>query len=379
MSVAARARGTASAEGADGPYRVMIADDSAVVRGLFARYLEAESDVAVVASVGNGQLAVQALDRHDVELVILDIEMPVMDGMTALPLLLQKKPDLKVLMASTLTARNAAISLKALSIGASEYVTKPSSSGSLHKATDFKRELIDKVRALGATARKGGLLPKRARAAAPPAPAKGLYSGAKVTLRPQSTNIPGVLAIGSSTGGPQALFTIFGLLKGQITCPIFITQHMPPTFTKILAENLENVSGIKAAEAEDGERVTSRRIYVAPGDHHMMVVGGATDAKIKLTKDPPENFCRPAVDPMFRSLAAVYKGRVLGVVLTGMGSDGTKGAKHIVEANGTVIAQDEATSVVWGMPGSAATAGLCSKVLQVSDIAPHLVRTFRAG
>lgn len=369
-----------------GPIRVMVVDDSAVVRGLVSRMLEEDPAIQVVSSVGNGQMALQGLDRHEVDVVILDIEMPVMDGLTALPLLLRKSPGLKVVISSTLTLKNAEVSLKALEMGASEYLTKPSSSRDISGGTDFRQELISKVQVLGrARHRDQGRGSPAARqtdtrartpigsTAAPAARAPA----APISLRSPSSERPDVIAIGSSTGGPQALFTVFGdMRKGGAwpSQPILITQHMPATFTTILAGHISRASGLEAAEGKDGDVIKGGQVYVAPGDYHMVVEGRGTQKVIRLNQNPPENFCRPSVDPMFRSIASVYGRRTLGVILTGMGSDGTKGGAMIVEAGGTIIAQDEATSVVWGMPGAVAQAGLCTAVLPIGDIGPYISR-----
>jgi len=388
------------------PLRVMIVDDSAVVRGLESRMLSEDPEITVVASVGNGQLAVQALDRHDIEVVVLDIEMPVLDGLSALPKLLARNPGLKIIMASTLTLRNAEISLQALQAGAADYVPKPAASRDISGESEFKRDLVSKVRALGAARRREVRFRSGAAGAAPAAGASTGQSAARarerdvsprtpVADRPQRTLTPlaprpaptvvlrkapkvqetvDIIAIGSSTGGPQALFTVLGALKanGGARQPILITQHMPATFTTILAGHISRSAGMEAHEAIDGEVIEGGKIYVAPGDFHMIVDSRGAQRVIRLNQDPPENFCRPAVDPMFRSVARVYGRRVLGVVLTGMGSDGTKGGAMIVEAGGTIVAQDEATSVVWGMPGSIAQAGLCTAVLPVGDIGSYI-------
>jgi len=370
----------ASKKGSDTAYRVMMVDDSAVIRRLMTRLLEAEPDIVISASVGNGKQALEALDRHDIEVIILDIEMPVMDGMMALPLLLKKRPDVKVLISSTLTAKNAAISLKALSMGASDYLTKPQAAG-LRSADEFKRDVVEKIRALGQLVRSRGRGAEAARPtpSAPGATApRGLYPKSKIVLRKAPIERPAVLAIGSSTGGPQALFNLFDLIDKPLNAPILITQHMPPTFTRILAERLGAMTGLPAGEGIDGEAVIRNHIYVAPGDHHMTVVDKGGIPTIQITNGPPENFCRPAVDPMLRGVAEVYGRKVLVVILTGMGSDGALGSQVVVDGNGSVIAQDEATSVVWGMPGAAATSGVCSAVLPLSGIAPYVMRRFGA-
>jgi two-component system chemotaxis response regulator CheB len=384
-----------SASSVDEPIRVMVVDDSAVVRGLVTRMLEEDPHVQVVASVGNGQMAINALDRHDVEVVILDIEMPVMDGLTALPLLLKVDPHLQVIMASTLTLKNADISLRALEKGAADYIPKPTSSREISGGVDFKTHLIQKVNALAALRRRyprrlartepvaprptmaPALRPGGAAAEAPAAPRPAIFhrQTQPLVLRPASNEVPDVIAIGSSTGGPQALFAVLGNLKaGTLRQPILITQHMPPTFTTILAEHISRVSGWAAAEGVDGEVIRPNRIYIAPGDFHMVVESKGVDKIIRLNKNPPENFCRPSVDPMLRSIAAAYGRKVLVVILTGMGSDGLKGGQVVTEAGGNVIAQDEATSVVWGMPGAVATAGICSAVLPLNDIPQQILR-----
>ncbi len=363
----------------------MVVDDSAVVRGLLTRYLEEDPDITVVASVTNGKLALEQLDRHTIDVVVLDIEMPVMDGMTALPRLLEKQPGLVVIMASTLTLKNADISLRAMSMGAADYVPKPTSAHGLTTGVDFRRELVSKVKSLGRQrgGRAGGGRQAFARPTPParPAPAangtarpaaKPAVRGGPITLRPAATTAPEILAIGSSTGGPQALFKLLGGLGGKLPLPIVITQHMPPTFTTILAEHISRASGWPCTEAKDGDPLRAGHILVAPGDYHMVVEAKGTQRVVRLNQNPPENFCRPSVDPMLRSMGPLYGRKLLTVILTGMGQDGLEGGRKVVEAGGTIIAQDEATSVVWGMPGAVAQAGLCSAVLPLTEIAPMI-------
>ncbi|MBF0562363.1 MAG: chemotaxis response regulator protein-glutamate methylesterase [Alphaproteobacteria bacterium] len=372
----------------------MVVDDSAVVRGLMTRMLEADSSISVVASVGNGQAAVQSLSHYDIEVIVLDIEMPIMDGLTALPKLLQKDPDIQIIMSSTLTLKNADISLRAIEAGAADYIPKPSTSKEITGGLDFKRDLVEKVKALGAVRRA----PKRRRPGVP-SPAVPLGERSKVPaarvpftssasgagpatpaapsaiiLRKPSDQIPEVIGIGSSTGGPQALFKLLAAMHngGGITQPIVITQHMPATFTTILAQHIQRISGREATEAQDGETLRGGHIYVAPGDFHMVIESRGSEKVIRINKNPPENFCRPSVDPMFRSLAKVFGSHVLAVVLTGMGSDGAKGGQEIYKAGGTVLAQDEASSVVWGMPGATAQAGICAAVLPLDEIAAFI-------
>ncbi len=361
---------------------VMIVDDSAVVRGLVARILDSEPTVRVVASVANGEVAVDRLRTTAIDIVILDIEMPVMDGLTALPKLLAIDPRLKVIMASTLTTRNAEISLKCLDDGAVDYIPKPSTVrdvGGIAGGSDaFRRELLEKIIAHGTQRHRQPAA--RSETARAPMPAAGLVGRAETTAPPRAISLrqpspvrPLVLAIGCSTGGPQALKALLsGLVTVQMTLPILITQHMPPRFTAILADHIRQQTGRDSTEAVDGEALLAGRIYVAPGDRHLRVLRHEGRHILRLGDDPPQNFCRPAVDPMFHSLAQVFGPRVLAVVLTGMGSDGRKGAQAIVDAGGTVVAQDEASSVVWGMPGAVAMAGLCSAVEPITRLVPVL-------
>jgi len=362
----------------------MLVDDSAVVRGLVTRILESEPDIEIVASVGNGQMAVSSLERVSVDVALLDIEMPVMDGLTALPKMLQTDPGLKIIMQSTLTMKGASVSLRALEMGAADYIAKPTATRELAGGADFRTELLSKIRALGQARQRSASRPPRP-AGAPPRPAATgipaaparvqIHPSTTVTLRTAPVESFDVIAIGSSTGGPQALFTLLGAMRaGTVTQPILITQHMPATFTTILAEHISRVSGWEAREGQDGEVVRSGRVYIAPGDFHMVVEVRGTEKIVRLNKNPPENFCRPSVDPMLRSIAAAYGRRVMTCILTGMGSDGLKGGQAVIACGGTVIAQDEPSSVVWGMPGAVATAGVCSAVLPLPEIAPWIMK-----
>ena len=361
----------------------MVVDDSAVIRGLISRWISAESDMTVVASLRTGLEAVNQLDKIKPDVAVLDVEMPELDGISALPLLLQKKRDLIVIMASTLTRRNAEISFKALSLGASDYIPKPESTREPTAADIFHHDLIQKIRAFGAKVRRAAaarpLVPVTAPAADKLREAVPRQAAAPAPLKYRAFSLqpPRVLLIGSSTGGPQALMSLVTDLGPVIDrSPVLITQHMPPTFTTILAEHLARSSKRPAHEAVDGEIVKAGRIYLAPGGRHMRVVRQGADVMIALDDGPPVNFCKPAVDPLFTSATEVWQGGTLAVVLTGMGSDGMRGGKDVVAAGGSVIAQDEATSVVWGMPGAAANAGICAAVLPLNQIAPKLVRLF---
>lgn len=363
------------------PLRVMVVDDSVVIRGLIARWIEAEPDMVVAASLRTGRDAVNQVERVDPDVAVLDIEMPDLDGISALPLLLAKKRNLVVIMASTLTRRNAEVSLKALSLGASDYIPKPESTREKDAAEIFRRDLIEKIRHLGARRRRSSstvtsppLVPSaehgRETHVRPVVPQQPV-------LRPFGTIAPRALLIGSSTGGPQALISLITELGPVIDrVPVLITQHMPPTFTTILAEHLARASRRPAHEGVDGEPVKAGQVYLAPGGRHMRVARQGSGAVIALDDGAPVNFCKPAVDPLFTSAIGVWQGAIMAVVLTGMGSDGMRGGKEIVGAGGSIIAQDEATSVVWGMPGSAANAGICSAVLPLGQIAPKLNRLF---
>jgi two-component system chemotaxis response regulator CheB len=369
------------------PIRVMIVDDAVVARSIMARWVDAEPDMKVAASLRTGREALEKLEANDPDVVLLDVEMPELDGLAALPLLLTKKRDLVVIMVSTLTRRSAELSLRALALGATDYVPKPETTYEAMTSAAFRRELIEKVRGLGRkrlAARK--LIPaleERLPRGQPPvlqsAPDVALRRADtnEVSLRPFAVTMPRALLIGSSTGGPQALTVLLEKLPEAIDrAPVLITQHMPPTFTAVLAEHLSRASGRGAHEAEHGEPVLAGGIYLAPGARHMRVVRDGDGVKIGLSDDPPVNFCKPAVDPLFTSAAGAWGPALLALVLTGMGNDGTRGAADIVAAGGSVIAQDEATSVVWGMPRSVAQAGLCSAVLPLSQIAPKILGLF---
>jgi two-component system chemotaxis response regulator CheB len=342
----------------------MVCDDSAVIRTAISRMLESDPGVRVVAKVANGRLAIEELRRTPVDVVVLDIEMPVLDGMSALPLLLRADPDLRIIMASTLTTRGADIAMRALRLGASDYVPKPSSIGTSSDES-FRRELVEKVK---------GLARLRRRKAQPPA---AMRQPTLTSLRPAPPLPARLLAIGSSTGGPQALFTLVQGLGRVVNIPVVLTQHMPATFTPILADHLSKLGGLQCTEAVDGEPLQNGRIYLAPGDRHLLVEAKAGAMRARLSTDPPENFCRPSVDPMLRTAAVACGGRVLVAMLTGMGHDGLAGTRSVVEAGGAAIAQDEATSVVWGMPGAVAQAGLCHAVLPLPRIAPKLLEMLR--
>jgi two-component system chemotaxis response regulator CheB len=347
------------------PIRVMVVDDSAVVRGLVSRWIDEEPGLKVVARHANGKLAVEDVVRSAPDIVLLDIEMPVMDGLEALPLLLRARPGLRVLMVSTLTQRNAEISFKALALGAIDYVPKPDTNREITLEPDFRREVIEKIKVLGPLGlrRKGAEAPDFTTAAQPEArETNRAFRRHAFSLVP-----PRVIAIGSSTGGPQALGSLLGALSPSLSrLAVLVAQHMPPMFTTVLAERLARATGREAREGRDGEPLKLGSIYVAPGNHHMTVARQEAPC-LRIGSGPPVSFCRPAVDPLFASVASTFGPAALGIVLTGMGTDGAAGARTIAEAGGSVIAQDEASSVVWGMPGAAA--GVCAAVLPPEEIA----------
>jgi two-component system chemotaxis response regulator CheB len=366
------------------PIRVMVVDDAIVARRLLTRWIGAEHDMIVAACLRTGREAVDQVEACDPDVIVLDVDMPELDGISALPLLLRKKPDLVVIMASTLTRRSAEVSLRALALGAADYIPKPQAALDAAMSVAFHRELIDKIRGLGRRrlpARRDATIPaarERLPAAGRPGAVPPYAEAAILGLRQFARAVPRALLIGASTGGPQALTSLIGQMGTTLErAPILITQHMPPTFTTVLAEHLTRVSGHCVREAEHDEAVVAGSVYVAPGGRHMRVVRGRDGAPaIALGDDPPINFCKPAVDPLLSSAAALWGAGSLALVLTGMGSDGTRGAADIAAAGGSVIAQDEATSVVWGMPRSVAQAGLCSAVLPLGEIAAKVNRLF---
>ncbi|MAP48982.1 MAG: chemotaxis response regulator protein-glutamate methylesterase [Oceanicaulis sp.] len=339
----------------------MIIDDSAVVRGLVSRWIEADSRLQVAATCADGEVGVRKAAELQPDIVVLDIEMPRMDGLTALPQILKACPKAKVVMASTLTLKGGEITMRALSLGAADYAPKPEA-GRVAGAEAYRKELLDKLVAL--SPRSAGVAPRPA--AVRPATPRPVAPARK----------PSLIAIGSSTGGPQALREVIAALPRDIKVPIVITQHMPKLFTAILAEHLSKL-GMPAAEAKEGEPLRPGRIYLAPGDFHMTLRSANGVISTHIDQSPPVNFCRPAVDPLFNSCAKVAGNGVLAVVLTGMGHDGRDGARTIREAGGQVIAQDQASSVVWGMPGAVAEAGLADQILSLKDIGPELSRRLK--
>jgi two-component system chemotaxis response regulator CheB len=339
----------------------MVVDDSAIIRRMISRWVTEAGGFDVVCTASNGRMAIDLAERHKPDIILLDIEMPEIDGMAALPLILKAHPTAKIIVISTLTQRNAQISLRCLSLGAVDYLAKPESARVADAAADFRRELVEKLKALSAVkpsqVRSGPIaaqasqpLPKRA------SPRMG-------SVRPQC------LLIGSSTGGPRAVERVLQDLKpALLRIPVLIVQHMPAMFTAVFAEHLQALLSVPCREGKDGEPITAGTVLIAPGGRHMGIAIVSGKPAVRLSDEPAENFCRPAVDVLFRDAASVFGAAALATVLTGMGSDGTAGARHIIKAGGTVVAQDEATSIVWGMPGSVVKAGLADEILPLEAI-----------
>lgn len=347
------------------PIRVMVVDDSVVVRKIVTDVLSEDPAIEVVGTAVNGKVAVAKLDSLKPDLVTMDIEMPEMNGIEAVRAIRAAGSRVPIVMFSTLTERGASATLDALSSGANDYVTKPANVGSVGQSMESVREqLIPRIRALtGRPAPTGAARPVPT--GPPPRP---------VPPRTGPRTKPEVLVIGSSTGGPEALARVVPHLPASLPVPVLLVQHMPPVFTRQFAQRLDRLSALRVVEAVDGTPLLPGTVHLAPGDRHLLVRSTPRGRTTALTQDPPENFCRPAVDPLFRSAVAGYGGAVLGVVLTGMGSDGRLGAGEIRAAGGTVLAQDQASSVVWGMPGAVTQAGYADEILPLDRIAESIMR-----
>jgi two-component system chemotaxis response regulator CheB len=343
--------------------RILVVDDSVVIRKVLTEVLAQDPGFEVVGSASDGRIALAKIAALQPDLVTLDIEMPVMNGLEALAELRKSHPKLPVIMYSTLTERGAAATLDALSLGASDYATKPSNTGNPAEAREaVRRELIPKIRALCGPR----LAPVATGLRLPPTP--------PLSLRPRSRGPVEIVAIGASTGGPNALAEVLPHLPKDLPVPVVMVQHMPPVFTRMLAERLDSRSAIRVQEASGGVALNPGQVWIAAGDFHMVVKKHGMGAHLALHRDAPENFCRPSVDVLFRSVAAAYGGHVLAVVMTGMGSDGVIGAQHVRQGGGEVIIQDEATSVVWGMPGLVRAAGLADAVYPLEQLAGEITR-----
>lgn len=359
-----------------GKIRVLVVDDAVVVRRLVAEALSVDPDIEVVGTAANGKIGLAKVTQVNPDIITLDVEMPEMNGLQMLAEIRKTHPRLPIIMFSTLTERGAMTTLDALAAGASDYVTKPANVGSINAGLQRVRdELIPKIKALcGRNHSPPASQPTSVRR---PAGVATTLSAADVRF-PFAIQRPiEILAIGVSTGGPNALAELIPILPATFPVPVVIVQHMPPIFTRLLAERLNAKSALRVREAAPEEPLKQGDVWIAPGDFHMAVRKQASGTCLNLTQAPPENSCRPAVDVLFRAVAQTYGGGVLAVVLTGMGQDGLRGCEAIKEAGGNVIVQDEASSVVWGMPGFVARAGLADAILPLSEIGPEIIRRFR--
>jgi two-component system chemotaxis response regulator CheB len=350
--------------------RILIVDDSAVMRSLLRSVIAADSSLEVAGTAADGASALTALELNHPDLILLDVEMPVMDGLSTLRRLRELGHRMPIIMCSSLTQRGAKVTIEALAAGASDYVAKPSNQPGRDAAVrTLAQELLPKIHALREPARQRAatqVVPRSGQAALPPPVSTPLPAAS-----------PSVLVIGVSTGGPAALDVLLPALSRDFSLPVLVVQHMPEVFTRLFAERLNRRCQLPVCEASEGEQATPGAIFIARGNWHMEVVAAARSgapATLHLNQDPPENHCRPAVDALFRSAACVYGSGVLAVVLTGMGSDGLAGSRLIRKQGGIVLAQDEATSTVWGMPGSVAQAGLAHRILPLDAIAPEILR-----
>lgn len=346
---------------------VLVVDDSVVIRRMVASVLDDDRDIEVVGTAANGRIALDKLPQLRPDIVILDVEMPIMDGLETLRALRVTHPHLPVVMFSTLTERGASATLDALAAGATDYVTKPSHVGSVAASIERVRsELIPKIKGLVGANRErtaGGAT----HAAPPPA------------VHPVRQERVDVIAVGCSTGGPDALTAIVAGLPPDLAVPVVVVQHMPPLFTRLFAERLDRSCQLLVREATDGVTLQPGQILVAPGDRHLVLRRQGVEVVAQLTQEPPENYCRPSVDVLFRSVASVYGNGVLACVLTGMGRDGVKGAERVRAVGGRIIVQDQASSVVWGMPGAVAAAGLANDIVPLRQMAETLQTAVGAG
>lgn len=344
--------------------RILVVDDSVVIRRLVCHALEEDTSLEVVGVAPNGSIALSRIPQTNPDVITLDIEMPEMDGLEMLRHLRRDYPGIRVVMFSTMTERGAVATLEALARGADDYVTKASNAGSLDVSlAKLRLELIPKIRQFFEFAAGSRAAARPEISAKPPSAGCG-----------HSQFSPQAVAIGVSTGGPAALSLIVPQLPADLPVPVFIVQHMPPLFTRFLAERLDTLTPLHVSEAVSGDRPQAGRIYLAPGDFHMSVARLANRVEILLDQSPPQNSCRPAVDVLFESLADVYGGAVIAAVLTGMGQDGCRGARRLKAMGASVLAQDEASSVVWGMPGAVVNAGAADEIVPIGQLVPAILR-----
>jgi two-component system chemotaxis response regulator CheB len=373
--------------------RILIVDDAAAFRRAVAEELSNDSALEVVGTAANGRVALAKMPQVCPDIVILDVEMPEMDGLATLRELRKTYPRLPIIMFSALTERGAEATLDALALGATDYFTKPMNEGGLDASLKVVREqLIPEIKALcrhdGHESRDDGRGNRgqgsgiRAHSSATVSPGHVLSPPFLLSPSPPPSCKPDqvhILAIGTSTGGPNALAEVFRQLPADFSVPIVIVQHMPPMFTRLLAERMSSEFSIPVREGASGTLLEPGRAWIAPGDHHMIVVRDGTQVRLMLHQDPPENSCRPAADVLLRSVAKTFGPNSLSAILTGMGQDGLRGCEAIREAGGQILAQDETTSVVWGMPGYVARAGLADRVLPLSLIADEILRRVKGS
>jgi two-component system chemotaxis response regulator CheB len=353
--------------------RVLLVDDSAVIRKVLGDLIAADPELEVAGTAANGKLALEQLQLLKPDVVTMDIEMPEMDGLQTVKEIRKSGSQVPIIMCSSLTASGASHTLDALAFGANDYVTKPSSHGANTRDV-VGEELLRKIKGLASPlAQIRGTSSSSDSAGLPrEKPERSRTTVLEVGAAPDKSF--GVVAIGVSTGGPNALQELIPLLPSSIRVPILLVQHMPPLFTKLLAERLSAQANVPVVEAAEGQEVKSGSVYIAPGGMHMEVKRVLGGTLITLNDNPPENSCRPAVDVLFRSVAKVYGPDSLAVMLTGMGQDGLIGCKHIKEAGGTIVAQEREGCAVWGMPGAVVDAGLASSVLSLQQIASEIVK-----
>lgn len=357
----------------NGRLRVLVVDDSVVIRKLVTTALSEDPQIEVVGTAANGAIALQRIQQLKPDAVTLDIEMPEMDGLETLRNIRKQDAKLPVIMFSTLTERGAAATLDALAAGASDYVTKAANVGSLEKSMESLRsELLPKIKQFFRSPAEPR--PTNAIVAPPRAPMAAPRPIARPN--PVSTRVgkPQLVAIGVSTGGPNALSELMPMFPANFPLPILIVQHMPALFTRMLAERLTSVSSIRVEESVEGSRLEPGKAVLAAGGFHMRARKSGTGVIVTMDQEPPENSCRPAVDVMFRSAAEVYGGATIAVILTGMGADGLRGAQVLKERGAYVIAQDERSSVVWGMPGAVVKAGVVDATLDLHHIVPEILK-----
>jgi len=350
-----------------GKPRVLVVDDSVVARRLVSTALASDGSVEVVGVAADGRVALASIDRLRPDAVTLDVDMPVMDGLETLEAIRERWPHLVVIMFSTYTARGAQITLDALTLGANDYVVKPSGTASPTEAmARIREELLPRILTLCLDAPADGTI-RPTVIAEPFSPAPGPFARVDV------------IAIGVSTGGPTALGTVLPQLPSHLPVPVLIVQHMPPMFTRVLAERLDRTSPLHVVEAADGHVLDRGGAWIAPGDRHMTVERAGADVRLRTDVGPRENSCRPSVDPLFRSVAETYGAHALGIVMTGMGSDGMRGARQLYETGARVIVQDEASSVVWGMPGFVVQSGIADAVVPLAGLAAEIERRLEVG